>query len=115
MKTKLVQAHSTLLIAAGAARRAPIAASAESIKQECERLTELVNKLASGGGDIGESMADLLKIQASKGNWDVDGYMHGLLNGMILFGHLFAAGQGLIDADAECPFYSAPSNGFPED
>lgn len=30
------------------------------------------------------NLGNLIDIQASKGNWDYDPYMHGMLNGMIL-------------------------------
>lgn len=48
-----------------------------------------------------KSMEDVLAVQSSKGNWDVDPYMHGMLNGMILM-HALAT-NGVAD------FKSAPN------
>lgn len=31
-----------------------------------------------------ESLDELVRVQLSQGNWDYDGYMHGLANGMVL-------------------------------
>lgn len=36
-----------------------------------------------------EASNDLLKIQRQNGNWNYDGYMHGLLNGMLLTHSIF--------------------------
>lgn len=39
--------------------------------------------LAAHTGRLRE-LDDLLRVQLSQGNWDYDGYMHGLANGMVL-------------------------------
>jgi len=47
-----------------------------------------------------ENVNDIIDIQSSKGNWDYDPYMHGMLNGMLMIKSI------ITKEDPE--FYSAP-------
>lgn len=121
MKTRLLPralTSATALLAASGAFRVPDVTASESHSEEEEaRLEELIGLLSAQDSKLCKDAAELLKIQSSKGNWDADPYMHGLLNGMILFGFMYAEDRGLVrvgDA-AECPFFSAPKDGFPKE
>ena len=62
-----------------------------------------------------ESMANLVKVQCSNGNWNYDPYMHGMANGMIL---MLAVLDGeepkFLDAPKKWLRYNTPPDYEPE-
>ncbi len=48
-----------------------------------------------------EDLKNIVKIQCSKGNWDVDEYMRGMANGLMLAWNIIAEPYG-----AEVPYFN---------
>ena len=55
-----------------------------------------------------EDLQDLIDIQLSDGNWNANGYMHGMANGMIL-------SQSVLDLSNTPDFKEAPEGGYLDD
>lgn len=97
---------------ATAYRRRTATAAASTEKQKADLCAFIKTLEGADEGSASSQFADLLKIQASNGNWNVDGYMHGMLNGMVLMAWVAAAADGIVPANGECPFLSAPDGGY---
>jgi len=49
-----------------------------------------------------EALEAMVEIQGADGNWDVDPYMHGLYNGLVLARHVMRGDHG------DVPYRAAP-------
>ena len=55
-----------------------------------------------------EKLKNVLDIQTSDGNWNVDPYMFGMANGLILAYHI------MTDSHEECPYLNQPEKWLSE-